>query len=810
MKNKGRAISHQPSGIGSRMIIIGLLLSLTLAFSACGGPLERIAQYRSKAQDYIQAGKFSKARVALRNVLKIDPKDAEAYFLVAQVEEKEKNWRNAVANYQQVIDLVPDHKDALIILAKYYLEARLTDQVNQAAEKVLAKNPADPQASALKIAVLAQQEKIAQALVQAEDLSRRYPTEPDVAILLATLYGHQQRLHAAKAVLRRAIQAHPHHLDLLDNLKTVLAKDHDTQGTEQVLRQMIEEEPTVYDHRLKLARFYDQQNLPDQAERVLREATKLFAEREQPWLALSDFLDLRRGKEAAETALREAILQLPYSIKIHMSLASFYERHRDHAGARRVYEFLVEEYDKKPAGLDAKVKIAQLDFGEGRQEEAEQRLTEVLKENPRSAEGLILRGKIALTRRNGKEAVQMFRTVLRDQSELAHVQYLLGQAHVLAGETPLARESFERAIALHPEHVDATLALATIEGQQGQQRKARARLEEVLKSEPGHLAAIERLFSLDLSTKNWSDAKAAVARIRTAVGESPIVDMAEGKLYEAQGQFANAIASFDRATQADLDAPGPLLALIRLEVAQKQVERARLYLERVVSLRPHHPYGHGLLGELWAVAGRQEQAISHFREATRLNPSWITPWLNWASLVLSQGSADIAVQILTEGLAANETSEELYMLFASVLANQGHIDAAIQAYERVLQINPRNMLSANNLASLLADYKGDASSLERAFVLSRSFEKDIPHPFFLDTQGWVRFKMGHQGDAIRLMKQAIAQAPDLPVLNYHLGSALYQTGNKHEARPYLSNALKSPESFHGRREAEQLLVQTNG
>ena len=34
-----------------------------------------------------------------------------------RVEEKEKNWRNAVANYQQVIEIVPDHKEALIVLA---------------------------------------------------------------------------------------------------------------------------------------------------------------------------------------------------------------------------------------------------------------------------------------------------------------------------------------------------------------------------------------------------------------------------------------------------------------------------------------------------------------------------------------------------------------------------------------------------------------------------------------------------------------------------------------------------------------------
>jgi tetratricopeptide (TPR) repeat protein len=101
----------RPSTLRPFTIMLGLALLLTQ--SACGGPQERKAQYRSKAQDYIQAGNFPKARVALRNVLKIDPKDADAYFLVAQVEEKEKNWRNAVANYQQVVDIVPDHREAL-------------------------------------------------------------------------------------------------------------------------------------------------------------------------------------------------------------------------------------------------------------------------------------------------------------------------------------------------------------------------------------------------------------------------------------------------------------------------------------------------------------------------------------------------------------------------------------------------------------------------------------------------------------------------------------------------------------------------
>ena len=787
---------------------VALAVSFTLL--ACGGPQERKAQYRARAQEYIQTGNFPKARVALRNVLKIDPKDAEAYFLVARVEEKEKNWRNAVANYQQVVELVPDHKDALITLAKYYLEARLADEVTRAADKVLAKHPQDPQAAALKIAVLAQQNNITQAISQAENLNRQHPTEPDVAILLATLYGHQQRVQAATTVLRRAIQAHPHQLDLLNNLQAVLTEGHDTKGTEQVLRQIIEEEPTVFDHRLKLARFYDQQKAMEKAETVLREATAVFAESEQPWLALADFLNMRQGMEAAEAALRTAKERLPYSTKISFALAALYERYKDEARARRLYETLVKGYEKKPAGLEAKVKIAQLDFAEGKHQEAEQRLAEVLKENPRSADGLILQGKIALAKRNGKEAVQAFRTVLRDQPEQARIQSLLGQAHVITGEELLARESFERAVSLYPGLVDSTLALAMLDSQSGQLARARTRLHELMSTHPDHLPALEMLLALDLMAGDWKQAKATLAQLRSVVGEGAVMFMAEGKLYEAQREFNKAEAAFERAAAANPNAPEPLLALIRLEVAQKQTDRARRRLETLVSMRPGHPYGHGLLGEVLTLSGRQEEAVIHFREATRINPTWVTPWVSWVNLSIVRGQPGEAIRILNEGVVANKSSEELYMLMASILSNQGQIDGAIVAYESVLRMNPRNIFSANNLASLLVDHKGDAASLERAFTLSRDFEKDAPHPLFLDTLGWVRLKMGHSDQALRLLKQAIAKAPDLAALNYHLGLALYQSGQKAEAKVYLSKALKSMEAFQGRREAEQLLARTSG
>jgi uncharacterized protein HemY len=61
-----------------------------------------------------------------------------------------------------------------------------------------------------------------------------------------------------------------------------------------------------------------------------------------------------------------------------------------------------------------------------------------------------------------------------------------------------------------------------------------------------------------------------------------------------------------------------------------------------------------------------------------------------------------------------------------------------------------------------------------------------------------------------LLKDAAAKAPEIPVLNFHLGIAFFQSGKRAEARIYLSKALKSADSFDGRREAEQVLAQLRG
>ena len=85
------------------------ILILTLfayALISCGGAEERKAAYMEKAIQSIEAGDLDKARIELKNVLQIDPKDGPAYYQLGKVFEQQQDFRKAYGNYLKVVRLL--------------------------------------------------------------------------------------------------------------------------------------------------------------------------------------------------------------------------------------------------------------------------------------------------------------------------------------------------------------------------------------------------------------------------------------------------------------------------------------------------------------------------------------------------------------------------------------------------------------------------------------------------------------------------------------------------------------------------------
>lgn len=94
--------------------------------------------------------------------------------------------------------------------------------------------------------------------------------------------------------------------------------------------------------------------------------------------------------------------------------------------------------------------------------------------------------------------------------------------------------------------------------------------------------------------------------------------------------------------------------------------------------------------------------------------------------------------------------------------------------------------------------------LKKALELSKAFEKS-KEPALLDTLGWAYAKSGDNLKAVEILKHVVDSEPKAAIFRYHLGYALYYTGDKAAAKSHLEIAVSSDQKFAGKDKAAELL-----
>jgi Tfp pilus assembly protein PilF len=158
-------------------------------------------------------------------------------------------------------------------------------------------------------------------------------------------------------------------------------------------------------------------------------------------------------------------------------------------------------------------------------------------------------------------------------------------------------------------------------------------------------------------------------------------------------------------------------------------------------------------------------------------------------LYARQNRLDDALQVLRTGLQQDPKNMVLRLGVAGIQEAKHDIEGAMGTYESMLKDDPTSMLIANNLASLLSDYRSDKESLERAYSFASILAK-AQVPQFKDTLGWINHLRGDNVTALQMLEEAARELPKVALVQFHLGATYQAVGQPQKATEQFKKAAE--------------------
>jgi len=424
--------------------IIGIIFLLAMLVG-CGGEDARKAKYYEKSKAYFEQGDYDKAKIELKNVLQIDPKFADAHYLFGEVEEKNKNLRGAYIHFYKAVELDGNNLDARNKLARLYLFSGDYEKTQEQLDKIIEKNTQSPHAKMLELLISARKGETDKAISIANTILERNKNNTDAIFVLSNLYMRNKEFKNAVTILNEGINANPEDVTLRLQLGGIYSIQKDYFNAEKVLKELLTLKPDNFDYKQRLIKFYINRKEYDKAEVVLRDAVELDVEDESRKLMLIEFLAKFKSVKNAEMELLSAIKDYPDAFTLRFAQAKLYEKIRPEQ-VEDIYDGIIELNGTGPEGLKARVALARIALKQKKYEKSSEYISEVLDENPRDVQALLINGKLALANSDPVSAIAVFRSVVKEQPDMVEASKFLSIAHMLNKEPELAKETLMQSI----------------------------------------------------------------------------------------------------------------------------------------------------------------------------------------------------------------------------------------------------------------------------------------------------------------------------------------------------------------------------
>ena len=666
----------------------------------------------------------------LQKNMQINPNDQTSHLLLARTYERAGEKQLAISTYREILSQSPDDLRVIIPAVAALYSQRQYDEAEQVLNRASSKKLYHPELQKLQLQSYLRRGQLDSASGILQDLLVNDPNNQAACLSLALLKMQQGDYDQASNLLDKLKNLNPNSLPVIAAQIQLNIRQGKKAEALQLSDELVKNLNNASAYVLR-ARTYATLGQTDKAVKDLDHAVSIEPDNMEVWVSRSDFYRSTGQIKSASADIRQALSLDSNNLELQKRAIPLFLASGDLDMVREGKALLEKALESNADDIQFRLLKARCVLVEGSApaiENARQILQKITEEQPENTEAWVLLGDIAIKQGQPERAME---------AALGGLAYgpnnkslLLLKARAEAAKSPvLAIPTLKLLHELDPMDLGTVVLMADTYIKAGEPIKAVTLLRE-------QLAVCD-----DSARKKCRNALAIA-------------------LYKS-GNKAEAQEEFDSLIESEPDEPAPLLAQVQLLKDDKEWGQLE---EKVVSLYGKHPED---IGTPVAIA--------------------------MDVMLLEDGPArKAAEEILRVVLKDHPDSTEAMRALAILLQISGRPAESAQLYERVLELEPDNVIAINNLSWIICEVRGKP---QEALELAQRGLKIAPNYYdLIDTRGVIYYRLGELDKAIRDFNECVKLYPGVTPSSvgtrFYLARALADNGQKDKAIQYLKEALE--------------------
>ncbi|HET7208121.1 MAG TPA: tetratricopeptide repeat protein [Terriglobales bacterium] len=433
-------------------------------------------------------------------------------------------------------------------------------------------------------------------------------------------------------------------------------------------------------------------------------------------------------------------------------------------------------------------------------------------------------------------AIQTLNSV-PDTGRSAKLYSALGYTYEQEKQYKKAIEAYRHAIEMDRDNLDAIRGLAQNLMNDGQTQAALEQYKIIADANPEDAQTYLRMADIYKKTGRFDQALENLKKAQSMVQDSVEVPYEMAAVYQAQGRYEDAAQTLkdllDKTQKpdgnySDSEKNNRAVFVERLGSTYRDMGNSQLAIEtfrKMLALGDDNATrGYQEIIDTYRESKQWPQATAAAREAVQKLPNDRNLKMVLASQLADSGQPDAALQQVKSLLKGTPDDREVYIALAqmysrlkrwpdaeeainkadqlstkmedkeyttfvkgSIYERQKKYDEAEAAFRQILTADPQNSMTLNYLGYMLADR---GVRLEEALgYIKKATELDPANGAYLDSLGWVYYKLGKYDLAEENLTKALQHTPSDPTVQEHMGDVYQKTGRLKLAALHWERAL---------------------